>query len=179
MLVTSLQAFVLTAAMVLVATGVAAEGDALKSVHDDWQVRCDTPSGAQGEQCALTQSVIAEDKTDVWLRVSVLRTAKSRLMRVLAPLGVLLPSGLRLKIDQVDVGRAGFLRCLPNGWVAEVVMDDTLLKQFRRGQTATFIMFQSPEEGTGFLINLKGFGDGFDSLPTVPEGLLSIQKEAG
>jgi invasion protein IalB len=100
-------------------------------------------------------------------------------MRVLAPLGVLLPSGLRLKIDQVYVGRAGFLRCLPNGWVAEVVMDDTLLKQFRRGQTATFIMFQSPEEGTGFLINLKGFGDGFDSLPTVPEGLLSIQKEAG
>jgi invasion protein IalB len=70
MLVTSLHAFVLTAAMVLVATGVAAAGGALKSVLDDWQVRCDTPSGAQGEQCALTQSVIAEDKTDVWLHCS-------------------------------------------------------------------------------------------------------------
>jgi Invasion protein B, involved in pathogenesis len=174
MLVTSLHAFVLTAAMVLVATG-----GALKSVHDDWQVRCDTPSGAQGEQCALTQSVIAEDKTDVWLRVSILKTAKSRLMRVVVPLGVLLPSGLRLKIDQVDVGRAGFVRCLPNGCVAEVVMDDNLLKQLRNGQTATFIIFQSPEEGIGFPINLKGFDEGFDSLPTVPERLLSIQKEAG
>jgi invasion protein IalB len=165
MLVTSLQAFVLRVAMVLVATGVAAEGDALKSVHDDWQVRCDTPSGAQEEQCALTQSVIAEDKTDVWLRVTVIRTAKSRLMRVFAPLGVLLPSGLRLKIDQVDVGRAGFVRCLPNGCVAEVVMDDNLLNQLRRGQTATFIIFQSPEEGIGFPINLKGFGEGFDVCP--------------
>ena len=34
--------------------------------------------------------------------------------RVVAPVGVLLPSGLGLKIDQADVGRAGFVRCLPN-----------------------------------------------------------------
>jgi hypothetical protein len=96
-------------------------------------------------------------------------------MRVVAPLGVLLPSGLRLKIDQVDVGRAGFVRCLPNGCVAEVVMDDNLLKQLRNGQTATFIIFQSPEEGIGFPINLKGFGEGFDSLPQ-PGTVVSIQK---
>jgi len=49
--------------------------------------------------------------------------------------------------------------------VAEVVMDDSLLKQFRSGQTATFIIFQTPEEGIGFPINLQGFGEGLDSLP--------------
>jgi hypothetical protein len=75
MLITSLQSFVLTAAMALVVTGVAAAEGALKSVHDDWQVRCDTLPATQGEQCALTQSVIAEDKTDVWLTVSVLDIA--------------------------------------------------------------------------------------------------------
>ena len=63
---------------------------------------------------------------------------------------MLLPSGLGLKIDQADVGRAGFVRCLPNGCVAEVVMDDNLVKQMRTGQTATFIIFQTPEEGIGF-----------------------------
>ncbi|MGZ3350569.1 MAG: invasion associated locus B family protein, partial [Xanthobacteraceae bacterium] len=106
---------------------------AVKSVHNDWQVRCDTPPGAQGEQCALIQSVTAEDRANVGLTVIVLKTAdqKSRLMRVVAPVGVLLPSGLGLKIDQVDVGRAGFVRCLPNGCVAEVVMDDNLVKQMR------------------------------------------------
>jgi invasion protein IalB len=75
---------------------------------------------------------------------------KSTLLRVLAPMGVLLPAGLGLKIDEVDLGRVGFVRCLPNGCVAEVVMDDNLLKQFRTGQTATFIIFQTPEEGMGF-----------------------------
>jgi invasion protein IalB len=140
---------------------------AVKSVHNDWQVRCDTPPGAQGEQCALIQSVTAEDRANVGLTVIVLKTAdqKSRLMRVVAPVGVLLPSGLGLKIDQADVGRAGFVRCLPNGCVAEVVMDDNLVKQLRNGQTATFIIFQTPEEGIGFPMSLKGFGEGYDKLP--------------
>jgi invasion protein IalB len=147
--------------------GVGMAQGAVKSVHSDWQVRCDTPPGAQGEQCALIQSVTAEDRANVGLTVIVLKTAdqKSRLMRVVAPMGVLLPSGLGLKIDQTDVGRAGFVRCLPNGCVAEVVMDETLVKQLRTGQTATFIIFQTPEEGIGFPMSLKGFGEGYDKLP--------------
>ncbi len=140
---------------------------AVKSVHGDWQIRCDTPPGAQSEQCALMQSVTAEDRPNVGLTVIVLKTAdqKSRLMRVVAPLGVLLPSGLGLKIDNNDVGRAGFVRCLPNGCVAEVVMDDKLISQLRTGQTSTFIIFQTPEEGIGFPMSLKGFGEGYDQLP--------------
>ena len=154
-----------TIAASAMADPAAAQG-AVKSVHNDWQVRCDTPPGAQSEQCALIQSVTAEDRANVGLTVIVLKTAdhKARLMRIVAPVGVLLPSGLGLKIDQADVGRAGFVRCLPNGCVAEVVMDDNLLKQLRGGQTATFIIFQTPEEGIGFPMSLKGFGDGFDKL---------------
>ncbi|MGI8525258.1 MAG: invasion associated locus B family protein [Pseudolabrys sp.] len=161
----------LLAAVILVAL-VAAPGrafaqGAVKSVHQDWQIRCDTPPGAHSEQCALIQSVTAEDKANVGLTVIVLKTAdqKSRLMRVVAPLGVLLPSGLGLKIDNADIGRAGFVRCLPNGCIAEVVMDDELLKKLRSGQGATFIIFQTPEEGVGFPMSLKGFGEGFDKLP--------------
>src|SRR6187397_1764711 len=142
----------LTAALLLGLTQAASAQGAVKSVHGDWQIRCDTPPGAQAEQCALIQSVTAEDRANIGLTVIVLKTAdnKSRLMRVIAPLGVLLPSGLGLKIDNTDVGRAGFVRCLPNGCVAEVVMDDNLTKQMWTGTTATFIIFQNPEEGIGF-----------------------------
>ncbi len=140
---------------------------AVKSVHGDWQIRCETPPGAQNEQCALFQSVVAEDRANVGITVLVLKTAdqKSRLMRVQAPLGVLLPAGLGLKVDNADVGRAGFVRCLPRGCYAEVVMDDALVSKLRTGQTATFFIFQTPEEGIGFPIGLKGFGDGYDKLP--------------
>src|SRR5580698_6687888 len=75
-------------------TSASAQG-AVRSVHGDWQIRCDTPPGAQTEQCALIQSVVAEDRSNAGLTVIVLKTAdqKSKLMRVVAPLGVLLPSG--------------------------------------------------------------------------------------
>jgi invasion protein IalB len=144
----------------------AAQG-AVKSVFKDWQIRCDTPPGAKSEQCALIQSVTAEDRANVGLTVIVLKTAdaKSRLMRVVAPLGVLLPSGLGLKIDNADIGRAGFVRCLPNGCIAEVVMDDALIGKLRTAKTATFIIFQTPEEGIGFPMSLAGFGEGYDKLP--------------
>ena len=153
-------------AALLAPAAVHAQGT-VKSVHGDWQIRCDNPPGAQGEQCALIQSVTAEDRPNVGLSVIVLKTAdqKTRLLRVLAPLGVLLPSGLGLKIDQTDIGRAGFVRCLPNGCVAEVVMDENLMRQLRTGQNATFIIFQTPEEGIGIPLSLKGFGDGYDKLP--------------
>jgi invasion protein IalB len=146
--------------------GALAQGT-VRSIHNDWQIRCDTPPGAKEEQCALIQSVTAEDRPNIGLTVIILKTAdkKTRLMRVIAPPGVLLPSGLGLKIDNTEVGRAGFVRCVPNGCVAEVIMDDNLIGKLRSGQSATFIIFQTPEEGIGFPISLKGFGEGFDKLP--------------
>jgi invasion protein IalB len=158
-------AIVLT--LVLANAGPASAQGVVRSVYGDWQIRCETPPGAQNEQCALMQSVTAEDRPNVGLTVIVLKTAdqKSRLMRVVAPLGILLPSGLGLKIDNNDVGRAGFVKCLPNGCIAEITMDDNLINELRNGHTSTFIIFQSPEEGIGFPMSLKGFGEGYDHLP--------------
>jgi invasion protein IalB len=113
------------------------------------------------------QSVIAEDRPNIGLTVLVLRTAdqKARLLRVIAPPGVLLPNGLGLWIDQTEVGRAGFVRCLPIGCITEVILRDDLLRQLRNGQVATFTIFQTPEEGIGFPISLKGFAEAYDRLP--------------
>ena len=158
----------LAALLLLITTGQEATAQgAVRSVHSDWQIRCDTPPGAQGEQCALIQSVMADDRPNIGLTVIVLKTAdrKSRLMRVVAPPGVLLPHGLGLMVDKTEIGRAGFVRCVPNGCVAEVIMDDQLIERLRSGQTATFIIFQTPEEGIGFPMSMKGFGEGFDKLP--------------
>ena len=139
----------------------------VKNTYGDWQLRCETPAGAAAEQCFLIQNVAAEDRPHVTLLVIVLKTAdaKSRLLRVVAPLGVLLPSGLGLKIDSQDVGRAGFVRCLSTGCVAEVTMEDTLINQMKSGKQATFIVFQTSEEGIGIPVSLEGFGPGFDALP--------------
>jgi len=162
------------ATMAVIAFGALAQTDLparaqgeVRSAHGDWQMRCDTPPGAAGEQCALIQNVTAADRENVGLSVIILKTAdqQARILRVLAPLGVLLPSGLGLRVDNADIGRAGFVRCLPNGCIAEVILEDDLLDKLQAGSQATFIIFQTPEEGIGIPISLNGFSVGFAALP--------------
>lgn len=139
----------------------------VKAQYGDWQMSCDTPPGASFEQCALIQNVTAEDQPNVGLSVIVLKTADKqvRLLRVLAPLGVLLPNGLGLNIDETNIGRVPFVRCLPNGCVAEVVLDEKLIGQLQTGQNAIFVVFRTPEQGVGIPVSLNGFADGFQQLP--------------
>ncbi len=68
---------------------------AVRDRHGDWVTRCETPPGAAHEQCAIVLSVVDQDRPNLILVVIVLNTAdrKTRLMRVIAPLGVLLPPG--------------------------------------------------------------------------------------
>jgi invasion protein IalB len=135
--------------------------------HGAWETRCETPPGAATQQCAIVQSVVDEDRPNITLVVIALKTAdrKSRLLRVIAPLGVLLPTGLGLKLDQDDFGRMSFVRCLPNGCVAEVAIDDKLLEKLESAKSATFVIFQTPEEGIGVPASLDGFKEGFEQLP--------------
>lgn len=171
---------------VAVLPGAASAQGQVKSNFSDWELRCDTPAG-RPEQCILFQNIADEAQPDINLVVVVLRVSEAQrtdgspagrrpVLRVIAPLGVLLPSGLGLKIESAkektpqgqpvvkDIGSTGFVKCLPNGCIAEVEMDDRLLGEFKAGRTATFIIFQTPAEGRGLPLNLAGFEEGFQAL---------------
>lgn len=154
------------AAAALAASPVYAQGT-VRAEYGDWQMSCDTPPGASSEQCAIIQNVLAEDQPNVGLSVIVLRTAdrEARLLRVLAPLGVLLPNGLGLNVDGTDMGRVAFVRCLPNGCIAEVELDDEIIEVLSGGESAIFVVFKTPEEGVGIPVSLEGFAEGFAALP--------------
>jgi len=132
-----------------------------------WETRCETPPGAANEQCAIIQSVVDDQRPNITLVIIALKTAdhKGRLLRVIAPLGALLPTGLDLKLDSDDVGRMSFVRCLPNGCVAETLIDDKLLQKLEAAQTMTLVMFQTPEEGIGVPATMAGFKTAFEKLP--------------
>ena len=157
----------LAAAALLALPAAAQQQGAVRSTHGSWSVICDTPGGSTSEQCALMQNVIAEDRPEVGLSVVVLRTAdnQAEILRVLAPLGVLLPNGLGLNVDGNDIGRAYFVRCFQDGCYAEVILEQPLLDTLKNGEAATFIVFQTPEEGIGIPVDLEGFAAGFAALP--------------
>lgn len=165
--------------ILLASAGAGAQGT-LKSKYGDWQHRCDKASANGAEQCILIQNVL--DQSDLNLAVVVLKvedtaaTAELRkkdpgapmirrpVLRVIAPLGILLPRGLGLKIDDKEIGSTGFVRCLESGCVAEVDMDNSLIEGFRKGKVALFAVFLTPEEGRGMPVTLAGFDQGFALL---------------
>jgi len=141
-------------------------GSIVKETHGAWQVSCRTPPGAKEEKCALVQSVTAEDRPNVGLTVVFYKAIgeDKKLLRVVVPLGVLLPTGLGLKIDGQDVGNAPFLKCGKRGCVAEVVLQDEVINKMKTGKTAMFIIFDTPEAGIGIPVALQGFGDALANL---------------
>ncbi len=161
------------AASIIVATLIgsfarAAEGQGpVKAKFEAWELRCETPAGETSEQCALTQTVKAEEAANVSLGVMVAKPkdAKNGLLRVIAPMSVFLLNGVSLKIDQTDIGRAAFFRCFPSGCLADVVIDDKLIEQLKNGKIATLVIYLTPYEGIRHLLMLKGFKEGYEKLP--------------
>ncbi len=147
--------------------GAAHDQGVARDKHGDWETRCETPPGASYEQCAIVLSVVDQERPNLTLVVIVLNTAdrKARLMRVLTPLGVLLPAGVGLRIDDQDMGRLNFLQCLANGCIAQLAIDDKTLDKLKTGKTATLGIFQTPEQGVGVLAPLAGFKEAYEQLP--------------
>lgn len=143
-----------------------AQSGTVKAQHGDWQVVCKAPPpGARNEVCALVQSVTAEDRNNVGLTVYFqVFSNGTKVLRVFAPLGVLLPPGIGLKIDDRDVGNAPFLRCQNFACYAQVVVEDKLIDQLKTGKTAVFIIFQTEEAGIGIPISLGGFSQALAAL---------------
>jgi invasion protein IalB len=167
---TSVAAFIMILIMIGGWSGTAsaqrpADGDVVAQ-HGDWQVVCKPPPpGSKEKVCALVQSVTAEDRNNVGLTVYFqVFSNGTRVLRVFAPLGILLPPGLGLKIDGEDVGNAPFLRCHSFACYAQVVVKDDLTNRLKEGKTAIFVIFQTEEAGIGIPISLNGFAKGLAVL---------------
>ena len=52
-------------AMALPSASLAQQPGTVKSNHGAWSIVCDQPAGASGEQCALMQNVLAEDRPEL------------------------------------------------------------------------------------------------------------------
>lgn len=159
-------AFALLTLVVFLAPATANAQPVVRESFEAWQIQCETPTGSPEELCALVQNVAAVDRPNVELRVTIVRTLDggAHILRVAAPLGVLLDGGLGLRIDDTDIGTADFARCLPSGCYVEMIMEEELVNTLSTGTTAWFVIFQTPDEGIGIPIELAGFSAGFAAL---------------
>jgi len=152
----------------------------VRSDHGTWQIRCDNKSGPGVDICALMQSVTAKNNPNIGITIILQKHKNNKtILRVQAPLGVLLPGGLGLNVDGKDLGRTTFLRCLPSGCLADVPLEKKILKLFKSGKKATFVVFETPKKGIGLPVSLTGFTAGFKALPIMGAPAKAIKVTPG
>jgi invasion protein IalB len=137
-----------------------------------WKVQCETPPAGEGQQaarqCGMVQSAKSEKNPKASLTLVLVKTVtgdKSIInMRVIAPIGVFLPTGVALEIDGAAVGRVPFTRCMPQVCMAFAEASPETLGKMKKGNEANFIIYEAPGIGLPMKLSLEGFSASLEAL---------------
>lgn len=142
--------------------------------HGDWEVQCaDAPKGADGAEgqksCGMIQTAKDEKNPNIGISVIVSKLKRGDqpavLMRVMAPIGVYLPTGIPVEIDGAALpNRLTFTRCLPRVCEGFGEASPESLAKFMKGGEAVFYLYDRPGNGFPLRISLKGFAKALAEL---------------
>jgi len=160
------------AALVLIAAPALAQqaDEEVRARNGAWEVICKKGT----DICVMAQDGNTADGKKA-LRVTVQRVQGATTddgkpipaaITVQAPLGILIPYGVRIKIDAENVVPLPLSRCIPAGCVAQAPMLDEAVTKMKRGRNAKFGIFLDQEVLVD--ISLSGFTKSFNSLQPVP-----------
>ena len=137
-----------------------------------WKVQCETPPAPEGQkptrQCGMVQSTQSEKNAKATLTLVLVKTESAEKsiinMRVIAPIGVFLPTGVALEIDGNAVGRVPFTRCMPQVCMAFAEASPDTLAKMKKGKEANFIIYEAPGIGLPMKLSLEGFSASLAAL---------------
>lgn len=143
---------------VLFARDAFAQMEKIVATYGEWFVSCGVPPGGKNEVCGVVQPVTAADRPGVGLTVLILKSPKGdrKVLRVVAPQGVLLPPGIDLHVDGKQIGSLPYMQCGKIGCMAQSDIKPDLEDMLKNGKQAVFVIHRFEEFGIGLPIELKG-----------------------
>jgi len=130
----------------------------------DWRVQCESPEGAPQERCYMYQNLVMRESGQRVLLVGVVRDAQNAAAIFTAPLGVLLPPGVTIQVDDGDEMRVPFQQCGRQGCVARLRLGDELLSAMRAGLEAQVTIYRADQQPVSLPVSLKGFTAAYTAL---------------
>jgi invasion protein IalB len=154
-----------TAAGLLMATAgwAVAQQITVKATHGDWQIQC-PENVSDTNPCAMVQELINEQDRRILSAIILHPAGAEPFLRIIVPLGVLLPGGMTLKIDAADVGTVGFINCLPDGCMTQVGLTADVLEQLKQGNQATVVIYEQTDKPIQLPLSLAGFTAAYGEL---------------
>ena len=146
------------------------------ATHGKWQVQCtEIPAGVDenapngGKSCGVILNVTSEKNANIAISLIISRIKQgdksSVFVRILAPIGVYLPTGIPVEIDGAAMpNRMQFTRCLPRICEGIAEASTESLNKFKKGKVATFYIYDRPGNGFPMKVSLEGFGAALAAL---------------
>ena len=146
------------------------------ATHGSWKIQCENSqkgSATEGQtegtkQCGMVQGAQSEKNPKATLTLVIVKSKQgdkvTTMMRVIAPIGVFLPTGVALEIDGTAVGRVPFTRCMPQICMAFAEASPETLAKMKKGNEANFIIYEAPGLGLPMKLSLDGFSNALAEL---------------
>ncbi|KLK93110.1 invasion protein [Microvirga vignae] len=145
----------------------------------EWTKACGKDEAAKAEVCYTTRDFVT-DKGQRIVAVAlydVKGKASQKLMRIMMPLGFLVPPGVRIVVDKSQPVGGRYASCLANGCFVEAVVKDDFVTALKKGTTLTISARNQVGREVAFTIPAEGFGKAFDGPPIDPKVLAEQQKK--
>jgi len=131
----------------------------------DWSYGCDTSQEGTND-CVIYQELLDPSNNQPVARLTVIKVAEATRPVLIAttPLGVMLQPGLKLFVDQKEIGSMPFQVCIQPGCRSEVEMPEELLQHFKSGVSGALQIMRPDGKPISAPFSLKGFTAGLEAL---------------
>lgn len=136
------------------------------TVFKDWKVNCDQLPGKDEKICHIQQLITDKENDNPIMMAAAgyLPGLELPTFIVTLPLGVLLPPGISLQVDENKSIAFPYEVCDPVGCRAGFDLKEEFLKQFKAGKEAKLTFANTQRKSITIPISLSGFSAGINSL---------------
>ena len=145
----------------------------------EWTKVCGKDERANAETCYTTRDFVT-DKGQRIVAVALYDVkAKNapKVLRILMPLGLLVPPGIRIAAEKSQPVAGRYSACFPHGCFAEAAVKDDLVAALKKGAALTVSARNQAGKEVAFAVPTDGFGKAFDGPPVDPQVLAEQQKK--
>lgn len=150
--------------------------DSLRENFRDWAVNCETtPAEAANNPgarvCEMVQQIDHQESGQRVLAFSLrINDAGQPIAVLVAPFGLRLSEGLRVRVGEQQVAQIGFDTCLPEGCLGIAPMDAGQITAMQGGSEGSVVMVSRQGEAVAVPISLMGFTAGLERLRALSAG---------
>lgn len=139
---------------------VSAQEEVQDQHFDDWAVKCQQPSAGDKPSCFAYQNLRVKESNTVLLNFSIGYPQGQDMIFSLftLPLGIWLPAGVGLKLDDEDIIPIQIRHCLSPGCSAILPMNEGRLEKLLAAKTITVLFVSGDQKAVSIPISPNGLG---------------------